>query len=45
MSGVFTERAAEFLATVTNPCLEKPFDLGQLRRLVRKMALSHAKNG
>jgi DNA-binding NtrC family response regulator len=35
--GAFTARAAEFLAGVSNPRLEKPFDLGQLRRLVRDL--------
>ena len=36
--GAFTPRAAEFLSTVTNPRLEKPFDLNQVRQLVRKLS-------
>jgi len=32
--GAFTERAQEFLARVQNVRLEKPFDVGQVRRLV-----------
>jgi PAS domain S-box-containing protein len=35
--GAFTPRAGEFLATVGNPRIEKPFDLNEVRRLVRKM--------
>ncbi len=35
--GAFTPRAAEFLATVPNPRIEKPFDLHQMRRLVREL--------
>ncbi len=36
--GAFTARPAEFLANVPNQWLEKPFDLNQLRRLVRKLS-------
>ncbi len=36
--GAFTPRAAEFLTTVSNPRLEKPFDLNQVRQLVRKLS-------
>jgi CheY-like chemotaxis protein len=32
--GVFTERAQEFLARVQNVRLEKPFDVGHVRKLV-----------
>jgi CheY-like chemotaxis protein len=32
--GAFTPRAAEFLATVRNPRLDKPFDLATLRSIV-----------
>jgi two-component system NtrC family sensor kinase len=32
--GPTTTRARAFLAGITNPCLEKPLDLSQLRRLV-----------
>ena len=35
--GAFTPRAAEFLATVPNPRIEKPFDLHKMRRLVRDL--------
>lgn len=38
--GAFTPRAAEFLATVPNPRIEKPFDLHQMRRLVRRLCLA-----
>jgi PAS domain S-box-containing protein len=37
--GAFTPRAGEFLATVGNPRIEKPFDLNEVRRLVRKMGV------
>jgi CheY-like chemotaxis protein/anti-sigma regulatory factor (Ser/Thr protein kinase) len=36
--GAFTPRAAQFLARVDNPRIEKPFDMKSLRRLVRDMA-------
>jgi PAS domain S-box-containing protein len=36
--GAFTERAAEFLARVSNRRLEKPFSLGLVERIVRDMA-------
>jgi two-component system NtrC family sensor kinase len=32
--GATTMRARAFLASITNPCLEKPIDLSELRRLV-----------
>ena len=32
--GAFTGAAREFLATTTNPQLEKPFDLKELKKLV-----------
>jgi len=40
--GAFTERAAQFLAGVKNPRIEKPFDLRQVRQLVHEYA--RAKN-
>lgn len=36
--GAFTPRASEFLATVPNQRVEKPFDLNEVRRLVRELA-------
>jgi PAS domain S-box-containing protein len=36
--GAFTERAAQFLATVPNRKLSKPFDLGDLERVVSRAA-------
>ena len=36
--GAFTPRASEFLATVPNARIEKPFDLHQMRRLVRTLS-------
>ena len=33
--GTFTQRASEFLATVPNPLLDKPFDLAAVRQLVQ----------
>jgi CheY-like chemotaxis protein/anti-sigma regulatory factor (Ser/Thr protein kinase) len=36
--GAFTPRAAEFLGLVSNRRIEKPFDLSQVRRLVRELA-------
>jgi PAS domain S-box-containing protein len=35
--GAFTPRAGEFLARVGNQRIEKPFDLNQVRRMVRKL--------
>ncbi len=35
--GAFTPRAQDFLDRVPNPRLEKPFDLDQLRTMLRKM--------
>ena len=46
--GAFTPRAAEFLALVSNRRIEKPFDLSQVRRLVRELtnaATSQASRG
>jgi CheY-like chemotaxis protein len=31
--GAFTERARKFVASVSNPCIEKPFDASALKRL------------
>jgi PAS domain S-box-containing protein len=36
--GAFTARTAEFLASVENRRVEKPFDLGLIEQLVREMA-------
>jgi CheY-like chemotaxis protein len=36
--GAFTARAAEFLASVDNRRLEKPFSMGLVERIVREMA-------
>jgi CheY-like chemotaxis protein/anti-sigma regulatory factor (Ser/Thr protein kinase) len=36
--GAFTPRAAEFLSQVDNPRIEKPFNLNQVRMLVRSVA-------
>ena len=36
--GAFTERTAEFLASVENRRVEKPFDLGLVEQIVREMA-------
>ncbi len=38
--GAFTPRASEFLATVPNRRVEKPFDLQEVRQLVRELARS-----
>ena len=38
--GAFTNRAAEFLESMSQPRLEKPFDLEQVRRIVRRLAQS-----
>lgn len=35
--GIFTERAAAFLESVTNPRLEKPFDPAMIKRTVAEM--------
>ena len=35
--GAFTTRAAEFLASVDNRRVEKPFSLGLVERIVRDM--------
>ena len=34
--GAFTERARDFLAQVPNARLEKPFEVAELRELVRQ---------
>ena len=34
--GAFTPRARAFLASVVNPCLEKPLDMAKLRSLVAR---------
>lgn len=39
-AGAFTKRAAEFLASVDNRHLEKPFSLGLVERIVREMRRS-----
>jgi len=36
--GAFTPRAAHFLSKVSNPRIEKPFNMKSLRRLMREMA-------
>ena len=36
--GTFTERGRDFLAHVSNPCLEKPFDAAELLDMVDKVA-------
>jgi CheY-like chemotaxis protein len=36
--GAFTSKAREFLDRSTNPCVEKPFDLSQLRAVVARTA-------
>ena len=36
--GAFTERTAEFLASVENRRVEKPFSLGLVEQIVREMA-------
>jgi two-component system cell cycle sensor histidine kinase/response regulator CckA len=43
--GAFTPRAAEFLASVPNLRLEKPFDLNQVRQLVRKLSQTAGERG
>jgi PAS domain S-box-containing protein len=40
--GAFTPRARAFLASVVNPCLEKPLDTGKLRSLVARARTSTA---
>src|SRR6185312_6331794 len=37
--GAFTARAAEFLASIENRRIEKPFSLGLIERIVREMVL------
>ena len=36
--GAFTPRAREFMARVSNPRMEKPFDIDELLQLIRKVA-------
>jgi CheY-like chemotaxis protein len=36
--GAFTDRARDFLARTPNPCVEKPFDLFQLREVISRVA-------
>jgi PAS domain S-box-containing protein len=38
--GAFTPGASEFLASIPNPTLEKPFDEARVRRVVRELVLS-----
>jgi PAS domain S-box-containing protein len=40
--GAFTPRARDFLASVTNERLEKPFDMATLKKLVHDHLLMHA---
>jgi CheY-like chemotaxis protein len=37
--GTFTERSREFVGRVSNPCIDKPIDVQQLRQLVAKRVL------
>jgi len=39
--GAFTPRGRAFLETVANPCLEKPIDIGRLRRVVSRVRDSY----
>ncbi len=39
--GTYTDRARRFLAGVTNPRLEKPFDVAELRDVVRSVVESN----
>lgn len=43
--GAFTERTAEFLASVDNRRVEKPFSLGLVEQIVREMAGAGAAHG
>ncbi|HTN53223.1 MAG TPA: ATP-binding protein [Anaeromyxobacter sp.] len=43
--GAFTERAAEFLRSTPNPCLEKPFDADVLRLVVERAARAAEERG
>jgi CheY-like chemotaxis protein len=36
--GAFTERARDFLERTSQPCLDKPFDLAQIRAVIAEMA-------
>jgi CheY-like chemotaxis protein len=42
--GAFTSRTAEFLASVDNRRVEKPFSLGLIEKIVRDMVRSRAKS-
>jgi CheY-like chemotaxis protein len=39
-AGAFTRHAQAFLESVNNPCLEKPFDVAKVRRLVTQPTLA-----
>ena len=39
--GTFTERSREFVQRVSNPCVDKPIDVQQLRLLVANKVLAH----
>jgi signal transduction histidine kinase len=39
--GTFSERSREFVHRVSNPCVDKPIDVQQLRELVAKRVLKH----
>jgi len=39
--GAFTSGAREFLASITNPLLEKPFDEGRVRLVVDELVRQH----
>jgi signal transduction histidine kinase len=43
--GVFTDGASDFLAGVSNACIEKPFDLVALRAMVAARSLGAAPSG
>ena len=36
--GAFTDEAREFIANVPNPCLEKPFEMDEIRALLARMS-------
>jgi PAS domain S-box-containing protein len=40
--GAFTDRARDFLGRTTQPCLDKPFDLGRIRAVIGEMAAKRA---
>jgi len=39
--GTFTERSREFVQRISNPCIDKPIDVQQLRELVAKKVLAY----